>query len=147
MTDTQGRKKTDFVPCEADVVASVGLDHQNPMRPSTVYLGPFPAAPSLSNLFSEAVWEKGMFTYLSPGYCCYVFRCSLYPDSLIKEGKNLKFITFNPKGEGVIHCPDFLVCVLLYVCCDCVCVAWKECADKRPSGTLEAGAQYKANSI
>lgn len=58
------QKKTDLVPSESDVVASVGLDHQNPMRPSTVYLSLFPAAPSVSNLFSEAVWEKGMFTYL-----------------------------------------------------------------------------------
>lgn len=58
------QKKTNLVPSELDVVASVGLDHQNPMRPSTVYLSLFPAAPSVSNLFSEAVWEKGIFTYL-----------------------------------------------------------------------------------
>ncbi|CAK6956387.1 hypothetical protein EYF80_025915 [Scomber scombrus] len=40
------QKKTNLVPSEPDVVASVGLDHQNPMRPSTVYLSLFPAAPS-----------------------------------------------------------------------------------------------------
>lgn len=57
-------KKTDLVPCEPNMVASVGLDHQNPMRPSTVSLSLFPAAPSVSNLFSEAVWEKGIFMYL-----------------------------------------------------------------------------------
>lgn len=51
------RKKADFVPCEPSMVASAGLDHQNPTRLSTVSLGLFPAAPSVSNLLSEAVWE------------------------------------------------------------------------------------------
>lgn len=62
-------KKTDLVPCEPNMLASVGLDHQNPMRPSTVSLSLFPAAPSVSNLFSEAVWEKGIFRHSCTCYC------------------------------------------------------------------------------
>lgn len=53
--DGQTQNKTYLFLGEADMVASAGLDHQNPMRPSTVYLSLFPVGPSLSNLFSEAV--------------------------------------------------------------------------------------------
>lgn len=63
---TEAHAGRTLVPCEAVLV---GLDHLNPTSLCTFCLSLFPAAPSVSNLFSEAIWEKGMFTYLC-SVCC-----------------------------------------------------------------------------
>lgn len=90
-------KKTDSVPCEPDVVASVGLDHQNPMRPSTVYLKLFPAAPLVSNLFSEGGGRCSC-------YCSHAFS---------PHARNLKQAdTKHPKGER-IH--EYIFPCIMYV--------------------------------
>lgn len=96
MTDRQAwRKKTDLVPCEPDTVASVGLDHQNPMRPSTVYLSLFPAAPSVSNLFSGGVWEKRdvhIFVFWLLLLCVMCSRCSVSTEfDTSRRGKKCNF--------------------------------------------------------